>query len=76
MSIERRHLDKDINTFWDDLNLAQKFAVSVLHRFGYELLCVRHLEQGNLALLVANGHLAAIDNEGEIDTAPSVKLRF
>jgi hypothetical protein len=76
MPAERRHLDKDIHTFWDDLNLAQKFAVSVLQKFGYDLLCVRHIDNGKLALLIADGHLAAIDKEGEIDTAPSVKVRF
>ncbi|CAM3928288.1 hypothetical protein [Rheinheimera salexigens] len=76
MHRERRHINKDIRTFWDDLNLAQKFAVSELQRFGYDLFCVRRMESGNLALLIADGHLAAIDRDGEINTAPNVKVRF
>ena len=75
MLVERRLLQKDIHSFWDDLNLAQKFAASELQRFGYDLLCVRHFVTGNLALLVLGVHLAAIDGYGEINIKPSVKLR-
>ncbi|MGI5310201.1 hypothetical protein [Rheinheimera sp. WS51] len=75
MHTNRRHLNKDIHSFWDDLNFAQKFAVAELRRFGYELLCVRHVVNGNIALLVSGQHIAAIDMEGQIDTRPEVQVR-
>lgn len=76
MKAERRHIDRSTHTFWDDLNLAQKFAVSELHRFGYDLLCVRHFTDGNLALLKSGSYLAAIDRDGQVNTEPNVKIRF
>jgi hypothetical protein len=75
MSHERRQMDKDIHFFWDDLNLAQKFSVAELQRFGYDLLFVRHIDDGSLAILASGGKMAAIDMEGQIDTAPNVTLR-
>jgi len=38
-------------------------------------LFVRHMAEGNLAVLTAGGKIAAIDIEGQIDTEPSVVLR-
>ena len=75
MTNERRQMDKDIHFFWEDLNLAQKFSVAELQRFGYDLLFVRHMTEGNLAILVSGGKLAAIDIEGQINTQPSITLR-
>ncbi|MBZ9613675.1 hypothetical protein [Rheinheimera maricola] len=75
MTNERRQMDKDIHFFWEDLNLAQKFSVAELQRFGYDLLFVRHMTEGNLAILAAGSKLAAIDIEGQIDTEPRVTLR-
>lgn len=76
MTVERRQMDKDIHSFWEDLNLAQKFSVAELQRFGYDLLFVRHISDGNLAVLTSGSRLASIDADGQIDTEPSVKLRF
>lgn len=75
MSNERRQMDKDIHFFWDDLNLAQKFSVAELQRFGYDLLFVRHGANGSLAVLSSGEKMAAIDMEGQIDTEPRVTLR-
>lgn len=75
MSHERRQMDKDIHFFWDDLNLAQKFSVAELQRFGYDLLFVRHIADGSLAVLASGNKMAAIDMEGQIDIAPKVTLR-
>lgn len=75
MTHERRQMDKDMQYFWEDLNLAQKFSVAELQRFGYDLLFVRHMAEGNLAVLTAGGKIAAIDIEGQIDTEPNVVLR-
>lgn len=75
MSNERRQMDKDIHFFWDDLNLAQKFSVAELQRFGYDLLFVRHIADGSLAVLASGSKMAAIDIEGQIDIEPEVVLR-
>lgn len=75
MSHERRQMDKDIHFFWDDLNLAQKFSVAELQRFGYDLLFVRHIANGSIAVLAAGSKVAAIDIEGQIDIEPKVVLR-
>ena len=75
MSHERRQMDKDIHFFWDDLSLAQKFSVAELQRFGYDLLFVRHIANGSLAVLAAGSKMAAIDVDGQIDTEPRVVLR-
>ncbi|GAB59499.1 hypothetical protein [Rheinheimera nanhaiensis] len=68
-------MDKDIHFFWDDLSLAQKFSVAELQRFGYDLLFVRHIANGSLAVLAAGSKMAAIDVDGQIDTEPRVVLR-
>jgi hypothetical protein len=75
MSNERRQMDKDIHFFWDDLNLAQKFSVAELQRFGYDLLFVRHIADGSVAVLASGSKMASIDMEGQIDTEPKVTLR-
>ena len=75
MSHERRQIDKDIHFFWDDLNLAQKFSVAELQRFGYDLLFVRHIANGSMAVLASGSKVEAIDIEGQIDIEPKVVLR-
>lgn len=72
---ERRQTDKDMHYFWEELNLAQKFSVAELQRFGYELWFVRQYDEQKLAVLIAGNKMAAIDNDGQIDTEPTVILR-
>jgi len=72
---ERRLTDKDMNYFWDQLNLAQKFSVAELQRYGYQLQFVRNMPTGKVAVLDVAGKLAAIDDDGQIDTAPEIILR-
>lgn len=75
MNYERRQTDRDMHYFWEELNLAQKFSVAELQRYGYELLFVRQQDNIRMAVMLAGGKLAAIDDEGQIDTEPSVILR-
>lgn len=75
MNYERRQTDKDMHYFWEELNLAQKFSVAELQRYGYELLFVRQQDNIRMAVMLAGDKLAAIDDEGQIDTEPSVILR-
>jgi len=75
MKMERRRQVRDLSYFWDMLSMAQKFSVSELQRFGYELSFVRQQEQQRLAVLKAGPKMASIDENGQINTAPSVTLR-
>lgn len=72
---DRRAEEKDLDYFWDRLNVAQKFSVSELQRFGYELSFVRQQEQQRVAVLKAGPKMASIDEDGQINTAPKVFLR-
>ncbi|MAD76450.1 MAG: hypothetical protein CML20_16960 [Rheinheimera sp.] len=72
---ERRQTDKDMHYFWEELNLAQKFSVAELQRFGYELRFVRQQNNHKIAVLFAGNKMAAIDNEGQINTSPTVVVR-
>ncbi len=73
--VERRQSNKEMQQIWDELNLAQKFSVAELQRYGYELAFVRHSTTGNLAILMAGPRVAAIDQDGEIDTEPKIIIR-
>ncbi|MCH8536144.1 MAG: hypothetical protein LAT66_00110 [Alkalimonas sp.] len=73
--IERRQSTREMQQFWDELNLAQKFSVAELQRYGYELAFVRHATTGSLAVLRAGQRFAAIDQDGEIDTEPKITIR-
>ncbi|MBL4766008.1 MAG: hypothetical protein JKX67_12175 [Colwellia sp.] len=60
---------------WDRLNLSQKFTASQLGRFGYGLSFVRHIKSGSLAIMVVGDNIATINDDGDVDTAPSISLR-
>lgn len=72
---ERRQTEKDLNHFWNELNLAQKFSAAELQRYGYELKFVRTLATGKIAVLEYDGKLASIDLEGSIDVNPKIVVR-
>jgi hypothetical protein len=72
---ERRQTDKDMHHFWEELNLAQKFSVAELQRYGYELKFVRQENNRKTAVLFAGRRMAAIDDDGQIDTQPTVVMR-
>ena len=64
---------KDV--LWDKLSLAQKFSVSSLIQFGYELTYIRDSKLGSLVILLCNHNVATISNEGEVDSSPNITLR-
>ncbi len=72
---DRRADEKNLDYFWDRLNVAQKFSVSELQRFGYELAFVRRSPSFSMAVLKSGERLAAVDQDGQIDAAPSIALR-
>ncbi len=75
LSDDRRDQPKDLNYFWNELNMAQKFSVAELQRFGYELAFVRRSPSFSMAVLRAGDRIAAVDQDGQIDTEPKVVIR-
>jgi len=73
--LERRHYQADYSVLWDKLSLAQKFAASSLTQFGYDLAFIRNSSMGSLAVLMCDGNVATISDEGEIDTSPTITIR-
>lgn len=74
--LERRQDNNvDVDSLWEKLSLAQKFAVSSLIQFGYELTYIRHCNAEDLAILICNENAATISSEGEIDTSPNIVIR-
>jgi len=73
--LERRRNTEDPSTLWDKLSLAQKFAASSLTQFGYDLAYVREQQNGSTAILLCDNNTATISSDGEINTAPAIKIR-
>jgi len=73
--LESRKAVQDLSVMWDQLSLAQKFSVSSLGKFGYELIFIRISENGKIAILQCNDGLAVISADGDIDTSPDVTIR-
>lgn len=73
--LERRIAQSEQESLWDKLSLAQKFAASSLTQFGYDLAYIRSSQQGNVAILLRDSAVATIADDGEIDTAPTIKIR-
>jgi hypothetical protein len=73
--LERRQQSVVVDSLWEKLSLAQKFAASSLAQFGYDLTCIRNSNTGSLAILLCNGNTATISSEGEIDTSPDIIIR-
>jgi len=75
--LERRKEAPEQSVWWNKLSLAQKFSASSLGKFGYEIAFVRiDDDSGNsLAVLQCSGGVAAISEDGDIDTSPNIIIR-
>jgi hypothetical protein len=73
---ERRQAHPDLDSLWDKLSLAQKFAASNLNQFGYDLTFVRSSDIGCMAILRSNENkIATVMSDGEINTSPKITIR-
>lgn len=72
---ERRSEPPHKSVWWNKLSLAQKFSVSSLSKFGYQLEFIRHQNGHNLAVLTCNDAVAVVKEDGVIDTDSKIKLR-
>lgn len=73
--VERRGEPPEHSVWWSHLSLAQKFSASSLGKFGYELQFVRNNNGSSLAVLICNGGVATIAEDGEINTSPNIHIR-
>ncbi|MFQ3208649.1 MAG: hypothetical protein ACI9U5_001410 [Colwellia sp.] len=75
--LERRVVtQRDYDNLWEELTLAQKFAVSNLRKFGYKLNFIRDFHDSHLAVLSCNENIVVISKGGEINTQPNIKIRL
>ncbi|GHE86221.1 hypothetical protein [Thalassotalea profundi] len=73
--VERRREPPEQSVWWEKLSLAQKFSASSLGKFGYELSFVRNENGQSLAVLMCDGGVAVITEDGDINTDPDIKVR-
>lgn len=75
MFVERRSEAPHQSVWWNRLSLAQKFSASSLGKFGYELSFVRNENGRSIAVLMCNGGVAVITEDGEINSSPDIIIR-
>lgn len=73
--LERRNEPPEQSVWWEKLTLAQKFSVSSLGKFGYELAFVRREKGYRLAVLTCNEGVAVVTEDGDINSSPEIKIR-
>ena len=73
--LERRSETPEESLCWDKLTLAQKFSASSLGKFGYEITFVRNKGGHSLAVMQCRSSVAAISEDGDIDTSPKITIR-
>ncbi|MCU4677059.1 hypothetical protein N7931_15605 [Catenovulum sp. 2E275] len=75
MANDKRGISLTSNQWWDELSMAQKFSANSLFQFGYQLAFIRNTEAGKLAVLIRDGQIVAISEDGELDAHPDIVLR-
>lgn len=73
--VDRRQEPPEQSKWWSKLSLAQKFSASSLGKFGYELRFVRNEQGHSIAVLMCNSSVAVINEDGDINTSPNIKIR-
>lgn len=73
--LERRQVPAEHSVWWTKLTLAQKFSASSLGKFGYELSFVRKEKGQSIAVLTCDSGIAAITEDGDINTSPDIRIR-
>ena len=57
------------------LNMAQQVALSEVSHYGYDLRWIRNTPMGSLAIVMADGKVMTIDDDGEIEPNPKIVIR-
>ncbi len=72
---ERRKLEAKLQALLRELSLAQECSLHDLQNYGYELAFVRKADCGNLAVIKLDNSVMTIDESGEVNSEPDIKLR-
>lgn len=75
MPEERRKLEAKIERLLKELTVAQQCSLSEISSFGYTLSFVRSTPEGKIAIVQLDNGAITIDDEGEIDHNPNIKIR-
>ena len=75
MQEERRQLEAKIEGLLRELTIAQQCSLSEISSFGYTLSFVRSTPEGKIAIVQLDNGAITIDDEGEIDHNPNIKIR-
>lgn len=72
---ERRKLEERIGKLLRELTVAQQCSLSKISSYGYTLSFVRTTTNGKLAVVQLDDGAITVDDEGEIDHHPNIKVR-
>ncbi len=72
---ERRRTALNQRSLWNCLSDSQRMGANNLSKFGYELVFVRKGSVNQKAVMLNGSSLAVIDESGDIDTNPDIKIR-
>jgi hypothetical protein len=72
---ERRKLEEKIQKLLKELTVAQQCSLSEISSFGYTLSFVRSTTDGKIAVVQLDNGAITINDEGEIDHHPNIKIR-
>ncbi len=72
---DRRQVEEELQALLKKLTLAQECSLSDVSHFGYELAFVRKTPEGSLAIVQVDNQFITIDDAGEVDYHPEIKIR-
>jgi len=75
MSEKRCNVEIKIKQLLKELSVAQQCSLSEISNFGYTLSFVRKTPEGKLAVVQLDNGAITVDEEGEIDHNPDIKIR-
>ena len=73
--LHRRHRSVESYEWWNYLNYSQKFSVSSLYNFGYEINFVRITNHKSTVVMSFNDNIVIVDKDGLIDYHPGIQIR-
>ena len=72
---DRRHECPSKHALWAQLSISQQASVSSMHNYGYELSFIRAEGEEVQVVMLLNGAVVVIDDEGTIDTRAKIEIR-
>lgn len=73
--LHRRRRPVESYDWWEHLNYAQKFSVSSLYKFGYDIRFIRTENHKSTVVMSLDNKFATVDKDGLINTEPDITIR-